>query len=72
MDGFANTVRQYYVADIQTADFRNNAEQETQKVNEWVRKQTNDKIQTIFDKIDPETTFMILNAIYFKGLCYCQ
>ena len=68
MDTFANTVRQYYRADIQTADFVNNGKQETEKVNEWVRNQTNHKIQKIFDTIEPNTSLIIINAIYFKGL----
>ncbi|CAG2164425.1 unnamed protein product [Oppiella nova] len=68
LDTFANTVRQYYRADIQTADFVNNNREETEKVNEWVRNQTNHKIEKIFDTIKNDTSLIIINAIYFKGL----
>ena len=64
---FTQTVGQSFRADLETADFMNNAINETNKINEWIRNQTNNKIQKIFDKINEQTTLVIINAVYFKG-----
>ncbi|CAG2103219.1 unnamed protein product [Medioppia subpectinata] len=39
----------------------------TEKVNEWVRNKTNNKISKIIDKLDTSTTAIIINAVYFKA-----
>jgi serpin B len=36
-------------------------------INEWVRKNTNGKIEEIIAKIDPLTVLFLINAVYFKG-----
>ncbi|CAG2117444.1 unnamed protein product [Medioppia subpectinata] len=67
LDTFINNIKEYYKGDIQSADFVNNGVIETERVNEWIRNKTNNKIQKIFDEIKPDTSLIILNAIYFKG-----
>ncbi|CAG2107879.1 unnamed protein product [Medioppia subpectinata] len=67
LDTFIDTIKVYYKGDIQSADFVNNGVIETERVNEWIRNKTNNKIQKIFDEIKPDTSLIILNAIYFKG-----
>ena len=37
-------------------------------INGWVADKTNDKIETILDRIDPDHVMFLLNAIYFKGI----
>ncbi|CAG2119406.1 unnamed protein product [Medioppia subpectinata] len=68
LDTFINNIKEYYKGDIQSADFVNNGVIETERVNEWIRNKTNNKIQKIFDEIKPDTSLIILNAIYFKGI----
>src|SRR4051812_8510456 len=68
LDTFTDTVRHYYKADIQSADFLTNGPKECEKVNEWIRMKTKHKIEKIFDQIEPDTSVIILNAIYFKGM----
>lgn len=37
------------------------------KINNWVKENTQGKIDTIVDNIDPSKVLFLLNAIYFKG-----
>ena len=64
---FTIVVKEYFRGDVQTADFVNNAVEETNKVNEWVSNQTNHKIKKIFEKLESDTTIVIVNVLYFKG-----
>lgn len=36
------------------------------QVNSWVRKNTNNRIPEIFKRLDPETEFVVANAVWFK------
>lgn len=65
---YKRVVGKYFMADIQTADFKNNSTQETQRVNQWVSNATNQKITKIFDEIQSNTTFIILSAVHFRGI----
>lgn len=57
---------QFYDARITELDFDD--PQASRTINDWVREQTNGKIEEIIDKnIDPETILFLINAIYFKG-----
>lgn len=38
-----------------------------EKVNQWVKRETRGKIERLVDALDPSTTLVIANAIYFKG-----
>ena len=42
--------------------------QSAQQVNSWCSQKTHGKISKIIDKLDPNIKFILLNAIYFKGL----
>ncbi|XP_054166962.1 serpin B3-like [Oppia nitens] len=64
---FVDTIELAFRAQVDRADFENNAVAETKKINQWIRKQTNNKIYKIFDKINEETTLIIVNAVYFNG-----
>ncbi len=58
-----------YGAGLQTVDFANNPEAARQDINNWVAKQTKDKIKDIVPQgaIDPLTRMVLANAIYFKA-----
>ncbi|XP_054166441.1 serpin B3-like [Oppia nitens] len=64
---FVDEIQLAFRAQVDRADFKHNAVAETDKINQWISKQTNNKIQKIFDKIDEQTSLILLNAVYFKG-----
>ncbi|XP_054166965.1 leukocyte elastase inhibitor B-like [Oppia nitens] len=64
---FVDAIQLAFRAQVDRADFKHNAVAETDKINQWIRKQTNNKIQEIFKKLDAMTSLIILNTIYFKG-----
>ncbi|MGE5124317.1 MAG: serpin family protein [Acidobacteriaceae bacterium] len=58
-----------YGAGLQAVDFANNPEGARQEINDWVAKQTQDKIKDIVPEgdIDTLTRLVLANAIYFKA-----
>ena len=58
----------YYRAEITPLDFESNPGLAVRKINSWVEKETNGKIQDIISNpLNPSTRFILTNAIYFKG-----
>ncbi len=55
---------------LRQADFRNDPEAARRTINNWVERQTRDKIKDLFSPgtISPDTRLVLANAIYFKGL----
>lgn len=66
---YLSLVKNDYKAEINQADFLNNADGATKEINQWVSKQTNEKIKELFSpgSIQADTRLVLLNAIYFKG-----
>jgi len=62
---FSQKIQQYYQAEIQNIDFRE--PQSPAAINAWVKRSTNGKIRTIIERIEPNTAFLLMNAIYFVG-----
>jgi serine protease inhibitor len=62
---FLQRVRDAYAAKIDTLDFKDPGVPSL--INDWVRQNTNGKIDGIIDTVDPDSSVLILNAIYFKG-----
>ncbi|MGA9381921.1 MAG: serpin family protein, partial [Phormidium sp.] len=62
---FLQTTEKYYQAKITNLDFYN--PNSTKIINDWVSQNTNSKIPTIIDEIDPSAVLYLINAIYFKG-----
>jgi serpin B len=63
---FISTNKNYYDAEVSALDF--SSPQALETINGWVADKTNDKIETILDRIDPDHVMFLLNAIYFKGI----
>ncbi|GFW64691.1 uncharacterized serpin-like protein TK1782 [Trichonephila clavipes] len=57
-----------YFASIQAVDFSKDADEAVVEINEWAKNQTNGKITSLVDSLDPSTKMVLLNAVYFKGL----
>jgi serpin B len=66
---FLETTRDAYGAELAQADFAQSPEEVRGEINEWVARQTNDKIRDMLGEgvVNPEMRLMLINAIYFKG-----
>ncbi|MEM6401431.1 MAG: serpin family protein [Cyanobacteria bacterium P01_D01_bin.116] len=62
---FIQKNQEFYQAKLTNLNF---ADSDTpNKINSWVKENTQGKIDKIIDKIDPNQVLFLLNAIYFKG-----
>lgn len=70
LSAYAKTVTNTYKAQIQSVNFKTQAEPNRLAINEWVEKATEQKIKNLFEQgsIDSSTIIVLVNAIYFKGL----
>jgi len=59
-DDYVALLREQYAAQL----FRN---VDLATINDWVRRKTNGRIDSILDSIDVVTPLVLLNAVYFKG-----
>jgi serpin B len=66
---YLDVLAQNYGAGIQLADFLNQYEAVRKEINNWVSKETNDKIQDLLPEnvLKPSTRMVLVNAIYFKA-----
>jgi len=62
---FINDAKQFYLAEVSNLDFGDS--QAVNIINQWVAKNTNDKIPQIVDSLSAEDVLYLINAIYFKG-----
>ncbi len=63
---FLQRNQEFYAAQVTKLDF--NSPNALATINNWVSENTNGKIQTILNKLDPLAILIIINAIYFKGI----
>jgi serpin B len=68
-EDFLSTLKTHYGAGLKKVDFKGSTEEARKTINNWVEKQTQDKIQELLVKgiLKPVTRLVITNAIYFKG-----
>uniref|UniRef100_A0A4W2GCS9 Serpin B4-like n=1 Tax=Bos indicus x Bos taurus TaxID=30522 RepID=A0A4W2GCS9_BOBOX len=66
---YMDNVQKFYLASVESADFKNAAEESRKMINSWVESQTNGKIKDLFpkDSLDSSTALVLVNAVYFKG-----
>jgi serine protease inhibitor len=62
---FLQTLAADYGTGVHTVDFRSASA--TAQINAWVRTQTAQRIQQLFDSIDPSTLVVLANAVYLKA-----
>jgi len=67
MTNYTNSATKYYGAKVTNLDFTNNKQESIKTINDYISKQTNDKIKNIIDDVDEFTKVILTNAIYFKG-----
>lgn len=68
-DAFLETLDTHYEAGFNSVDFKKAPEQQRKLINEWVEKQTQERIKDLLPagSIDGLTRLVLANAIYFKG-----
>jgi len=66
---FLQTTRRNYGAELGVLDFAKDTEAARREINQWVEKQTEEKIKELLAPgvLDPRTRLVLTNAIYFKG-----
>lgn len=65
-DDFAKSNKDYFDAEIEEIDVDD--DKSADKINDWVKEATNDKIDEIADApLDSNMVAMLINAIYFQG-----
>jgi serpin B len=62
---FLHTLAADYGEELRSVDFSSG--DGAKAVNDWVRRQTADRIQRLFDSLDPATQLVIANAVYLKA-----
>ena len=63
---FIQRVAESYGAELTQLDFSDSDSAST--INNWVKEKTNNKIESIIDRIEPNQMLFLINAVYFKGL----
>jgi serpin B len=66
---FLESAKTNYGSAAFEVDYRANAEAARQQINDWVERQTADKIRDLVPSsaLSPDTSLVLTNAIYFKG-----
>ncbi|MGH3900721.1 MAG: serpin family protein [Pseudonocardiaceae bacterium] len=64
-DRFLRTLASQYGAGARIADFPSG--QGAEQINAWVRDQTAQRIDRLFDQLDPATRLVLANAVYHKA-----
>ncbi len=69
LPAFLKIAKTDYQANVKQADFKTQSAAVTHEINDWVARQTKDKIKDILSAgdIDGMTRLVLANAIYFKG-----
>jgi len=62
---FIEKIQHFYSAEAKNLNFGTSGASNI--INDWVKQNTNGKIDKIVDEISSDTVFVLLNAIYFKG-----
>ncbi len=62
---FLRTLAEQYGTGVYPVDFHQTASK--QAIDAWAQRQTADRIQKVFDQIDPDTALVLANTVYFKG-----
>ena len=66
---YLKTVEEYYGGKAVNLDFKNEPERSRQTINNFIARQTNNKIKNLIPPgmIDPNTRIVITDSVYFKG-----
>ncbi|NTW03062.1 MAG: serpin family protein [Oscillochloris sp.] len=65
LQAFADHARQIYQAEVSGADF--STDETIEIINRWVSERTQSNIDQIISELNPQTSLILINAVYFKG-----
>ncbi|OXB72522.1 UNVERIFIED_CONTAM: hypothetical protein H355_005511 [Colinus virginianus] len=63
---FLDDVKNFYESDVLSADFNNSSGAENQ-INSYIEEKTNGKIVKLVENLDPLTTMVLVNYVFFKA-----
>ncbi len=64
---YIDEVKHYFDAKSQTMDFKNKVSSAKDTINQWISRQTNNRVNNMIEKIEPLTKLILTNAVYFKA-----
>ncbi|KAK7145705.1 hypothetical protein R3I93_013442 [Phoxinus phoxinus] len=64
-EAFINQSQEFY--DAMPQKLTNDSDLNVKLINDWVADKTNKKITQLITEVDPSTSFVLLNAVYFNG-----
>jgi len=69
LDEYLSLVKKHYGVSINSVDYKSAHETARRTINKWVQDETADRIKDLIQPgvLDPLTTLVLANAIYFKG-----
>ncbi|MBN1274935.1 serpin family protein [Candidatus Woesearchaeota archaeon] len=67
LNDYLSTAKQYYAAEARNLDFGGDPDGSAKVINNWIERETNNKIKDAVDNINTLTRLIITNAVYFKG-----
>ncbi|CAG2163525.1 unnamed protein product [Oppiella nova] len=66
---YKKVMTESFVSSLESVDFKVDKQKTIDDINDWVSKQTNNKIKDLFkEPLSDETAMVLVNAIYFKGV----
>uniref|UniRef100_A0A8C5TLB9 Serpin domain-containing protein n=1 Tax=Malurus cyaneus samueli TaxID=2593467 RepID=A0A8C5TLB9_9PASS len=67
---YLKCVKKLYRSGLEMVNFKTASNQARQRINSWVKNQTNGQIQDFLEpsSVNPQTVLVLVNAIYFKGI----
>ena len=66
-DFFLEQIENHYQAALLPRNFLGDLIGVTEEINQWVKENTNGKIEKIIDNLNPDEVMFLVNALYFKG-----
>ena len=68
LDSYLNGLKNNFESAVESVNFSEKPQEIMDSINQWVSRQTHDKIKQLLSApLDPSTRLVLLNAIYFKG-----
>jgi len=64
---FLQTARDNFGSSIEQTDFARNPNEAVKRINAWCSKNTKGKIPSLFNRFDPNTRLVLVNAIHFAA-----
>jgi serpin B len=64
---YLDTLASRYGAGLGLVDYRNDPEEATRLINEWISDRTEKRIPKLLESLDPLTRLVLVNAIYLKA-----